>query len=89
MIYFYNIYGGFVTKIKIPPFYLLNNIMRTLTEYIKEQIQECGCCGECAATPANTVGMGNVEPLSTDPVPTNTNILKKKKNRRRRIIKRQ
>jgi len=78
-----------VTKIKIPPFYLSNNTMRTLTEYIKEQIQECGCCGECPATPANTVGMGNVEPLSTDPVPTNTNILKKKKNRRRRIIKRQ
>ena len=59
-------------------------IMRTLTEYIKEHIQECGCCGDCAATPANTVGMGNVEPLSTDPVPTNTNILKKKKNQRRR-----
>ena len=64
-------------------------IMRTLTEYIKEHIQECECCGDCAATPANTVGMGNVEPLSADPVPTNTNILKKKKNRRRRIIKRQ
>ena len=64
-------------------------IMRTLTEYIKEHIQECECCGDCAATPANTVGIGNVEPLSTDPVPTNTNILKKKKNRRRRIIKRQ
>ena len=63
--------------------------MRTLTEYIKEHIRECGCCGDCAATPANTVGMGNVEPLSTDPVPINTNILKKKKNRRRRIIKRQ
>ena len=58
--------------------------MRTLTEYIKEHIQECGCCGDCAATPANTVGMGNVEPLSTDPVPTNINILKKKKNQRRR-----
>ena len=64
-------------------------IMRTLTEYIKEHIQECECCSDCAATPANTVGMGNVEPLSTDPVPTNINILKKKKNRRRRIIKRQ
>ena len=38
---------------------------------------------ECA-TPGNTVGMGNIEPLSTDPVPINTNILKKKKNRRRR-----
>lgn len=59
--------------------------MKSLTEYL----QECGCCGDCAATPANTVGMGNVEPLSTDHVPTNTNILKKKKNRRRRIIKRQ
>ena len=58
--------------------------MRTLTEYIKEHIQECGCRGDCAATPANTVGMGNVEPLSTDPVPINTNILKKKKNQRRR-----
>ena len=64
-------------------------IMRTLTEYIKEHIQECGCCGDCAATPANTVGMGNVEPLSTDRVRRNINILKKKKNRRRRIIKRQ
>ena len=64
-------------------------IMRTLTEYIKEHIQECKFCGDCAATPANTVGMGNVEPLSTDPIPTYTNILKKKKNRRRRIIKRQ
>ena len=64
-------------------------IMRTLTEYIKEHIQECECCGDCAATPANTVGRGNGEPLSTDPIPTNTNILKKKKNRRRRIIKRQ
>ena len=59
-------------------------IMRTLTEYIKEHIQECECCGDCAATPANTVGMGNVDPLSTDPVPINTNILNKKKNRRRR-----
>lgn len=58
--------------------------MRTLVEYLKE----CGCCGDCATTPANTVGMGNVEPLSTDPMPTATNILKKK-NRRRRIIKRQ
>ena len=58
--------------------------MRTLTEYIKEHIQECECCGDYAATPANTVGMGNIEPLSTDPVPINTNILKKKKNRRRR-----
>ena len=59
--------------------------MKTLIEYLRE----CGCCGDCAATPANTIGMGNVEPLSTDPIPTATNISKKKKLRRRRIIKRQ
>lgn len=55
--------------------------MKSLTQYLKE-------CGDFA-TPMNTVGMGNVEPLSSDPIPTKTNILKKKKNRRRKIIKRQ
>ena len=59
--------------------------MTSLRDYIKE----CGCCGCDAATPTNTVGMGNVEPLSTDPMPTDKNILKKKKIRRRRFVKRQ
>lgn len=57
--------------------------MTSLRDYIKE----CGCCGCNAATPTNTVGLGNVDPLSTDPVPT-ANILKKKKPRRRRFKKR-
>lgn len=55
--------------------------MKSLTHYLKE-------CGDFAS-PMNTVGMGNVEPLSSDPIPTKTNIFKKKKNRRRKIIKRQ
>ena len=43
--------------------------MISLVQYLREC--ECGC-GCIAATPMNTVGMGNVEPLSSDPVPTNT-----------------
>ena len=58
--------------------------MKTLVEYLREC--GCGCCN--VATPANTVGTGAVEPLSSDPVPTK-NILRKKKIRRRRIVKRQ
>lgn len=57
--------------------------MKSLKQYLKE----CGCCGCNPATPATTVGMGNVEPLSTDPVPT-ANISKEKKIRRRRFKKR-
>ncbi len=65
------------------PLILSKQNMKSLKDYIKE----CGC-GCIAATPMNTVGMGNVEPLSSDPVPTNTNILKKKKFRRQRKRKR-
>ncbi len=72
-------------KIKNPHFiFIIIVIMRTLVDYLREC--GCGCCS--VATPANTVGMGGVEPLSSDPVPTNKNI-KKKKIRRRRIVKRQ
>jgi len=53
--------------------------MKSLIDYIKE----CIGSGDFA-TPLNTTGMGNVAPLNTDPVPVNTNILKKKPKRIKR-----
>ena len=49
--------------------------MKSLVDYIKEEI---------FATPMNTLGMGDVGPLNTDPVPmgcSSKRIIKKKKRR--------
>jgi len=59
--------------------------MKSLTDYIRE----CIGSGDFA-TPLNTIGMGDVQPLNTDPVPININISKKKrkhvKHKKRRYV---